>query len=49
MSSNIASHEETKATRLMRRAILHELYCSHGPNDGSDVQWGRPRGELPKP
>ena len=33
MSSNIISHEEAKATRLMRRAILHELYCPHGPND----------------
>ena len=33
MSSNIISHEEAKATRLMRRAILNELYCPHGPND----------------
>jgi hypothetical protein len=33
MSSNLTSYEETKATRLMRRAILQELCCPHDPND----------------
>jgi hypothetical protein len=30
MSANVVSSEETKAMRLMRRAILHELQCPPG-------------------
>ena len=33
MSSNITSHEESKATRMMRHAILHELHFPPGPNE----------------
>src|SRR5204862_5365405 len=35
MTSNIPPSEETKATRLMRRAILHELYCPSDPSDAA--------------
>jgi hypothetical protein len=33
MSSSITSHDETNATRLMRRAILHELHRPPGSNE----------------
>jgi hypothetical protein len=33
MSSNIIPEEESKATRLIRHAILHELHYAPGPND----------------
>jgi hypothetical protein len=37
MSSGIISDEESKAARLMRRAIVHELHHPAGPNDAPPV------------
>jgi|307.fasta_scaffold964520_1 hypothetical protein len=37
MSSNIISNEDSKAARLMRRAIVHELHYPAGPNDAPPI------------